>query len=347
MDTRYVFTSLTRIAPLSEAPFDVEPLPRAQWATGDYVVGEIHKTPLGYRDIELTTGRMRQGFQGDLIVGALGLRHATLEATGTWEEVGDDGVMHLLTGAGLLGWLTSKSPFLPELLEMRYRGHVLLGGEKATMQRFVAPVPERPFETPVVLLVGTSMSAGKTTSARVIVRQLKQAGKRVLGAKLTGAGRLRDIQAMADAGADRVFDFVDVGLPSTVHPEDAYRAALRQLLSRMAAVEADVAVVEIGSSPLEPYNGAAAIEAIRHAIHVTVLCASDPYAAFGVMQAFHLYPSLVTGVATNTRAGIELIEKMCGVRALNLLNPRSLPELDDLLLRELESYLAVPVNWKD
>ena len=84
------------------------------------------------------------------------------------------------------------------------------------MRDYVQDVPEREFGLPVVLLVGTSMSAGKTTSAKVIVRLLREAGLAVVGAKLTGAGRYRDILAMQDAGAEHIFDFVDAGLPSTV-----------------------------------------------------------------------------------------------------------------------------------
>ncbi len=339
----YIFSSLTRIAPLDALPFTAEALPRARWATGDYVVCEIDPHPSGYKHVELTTGRMMPVMRGDLVVGAFGKRRATLEATGTWEKVGDDGVMHVLTGSGLFGLRTSKSPFASKLIHLKYRGHVLLDGQKATMSQFVPDVPDRAFTTPVVLMVGTSMSAGKTTAARVIVRQLKNMGLTVLGAKLAGAGRLRDIQSMADAGADRIFDFVDVGLPSTVHPAGEYQMLLRRLLSMMAGVEADVAVVEIGSSPLEPYNGDVAIEAIRENIRCTVLCANDPYAVYGVMNAFKMYPSFVTGPATNTRAGVELIEKLCGVRALNLLKPESLDELNYILHQELNNFLTAPV----
>ena len=144
------------------------------------------------------------------------------------------------------------------------------------MEDRVPPAPERVLGLPVVLIVGTSMSAGKTTSARAIVRLLREDGLTVIGAKLTGAGRYRDILAMQDAGADHIFDFVDAGLPSTVVPERRYRAALRNLLSRMAAMEADALVAEVGASPLEPYNGAAAIEEIGANVRCTVLSASDP-----------------------------------------------------------------------
>lgn len=90
-----------------------------------------------------------------------------------------------------------------------------------------------------------------------------------------GAGRYRDVLSILDAG-----------LPSTVVPKPKYRTALRQLLARMASPPADVAVVEIGASPLELYNGAIAVEALSDAIAMTVLCASDPYAVLGLQDAF-------------------------------------------------------------
>jgi hypothetical protein len=47
MKPRYIFTSLTRISDLPEVPFSVEPLPRREWETGDYVVGEVASPPTG------------------------------------------------------------------------------------------------------------------------------------------------------------------------------------------------------------------------------------------------------------------------------------------------------------
>ncbi len=67
------------------------------------------------------------------------------------------------------------------------------------------------------------MSAGKTTTGRLIVHELHDMGHKVIGAKLTGAGRYRDVLSFRDAGAAAVFDFVDAGLPSTVEPEAKFR----------------------------------------------------------------------------------------------------------------------------
>jgi hypothetical protein len=53
------------------------------------------------------------------------------------------------------------------------------------MQDFAkAPSRTHKYDVPTILIIGTSMSAGKTTSAKVVVRQLKRAGYRVAGAKL-------------------------------------------------------------------------------------------------------------------------------------------------------------------
>lgn len=331
---RHFHASLTRISDLATVPYDTTLLEKSEWATGDYVVAEV-ETRSSERTVELTTGRMIELAEGDLVVGALGRRYATLEATGSWEDVEEDGRMEILTGGGLLGRCTSRSMIMPTLPEVRYRAHVTRDGKKVRMRDFVE-APESPIEydVPTILIVGTSMSAGKTTAGRVLVRRLKSMGLRVLAAKVTGAGRSRDMLSMLDAGADSVMDFVDVGLPSTVHPEDEYREALTILLGRMAATASDVAVVEVGASPLEPYNGSTAVAMLESSVRMTVLCASDPYAVVGVTEAFGTEPDLVTGITSNTRAGIELVEQLTGFRCLNVRDKESLPVLDELL-REL------------
>lgn len=327
MANNFIFPSLTRIAGLKETGFEVRFLDKRHWRTGDYVAVVVTDPGGSYFKIELTTGRMMEAVEGDYLVGALGIRHATLEATGSWKLVGADNRMHLLTGAGLVGKLTSKSAYLPSVIETRYAGHLMSGEKSFNMLDYSAAPAPLELDIPVVLLMGTSMSAGKTTAARIIIRQLKKMGLKVVGAKLCGAGRYKDILAMKDAGADHIFDFVDVGLPSTVCPADDFEPALRNLISLIAGAGDDVAVIEIGASPLEPYNGDIAIQAVYDQVRLTVLCATDPYAVLGVMSAFDLRPDIVSGIAVNTLAGRELVERLCHVRALNLIEVNALPEL--------------------
>jgi hypothetical protein len=330
LDSKLTYGSLTRITDFDRQAFDVEVLDRSLWATGDYAVGEVTETSRTTL-VELPTGRMTEVAVGDGIVGALGIRTATLEIVGSWHDVGDDLRLQAMNAAGILGRVTSRSTFTNKPIDLIYRGHVMRSGKKVRMQDFVQPSSDAEIECPVLMLIGTSMSSGKTTSARVIIRRLKRMGLRVVGAKLTGAGRYRDILAMLDAGADAIFDFVDAGLPSTVCEESVYLAALGNLLGRIADARPDVLVAEAGASPLEPYNGDAAVKQLRSAVRCTVLCASDPYAVVGVMKGFGFEPDLVSGVATSTSAGVDVIRKLAGTPALNLLDVGSHAELDQLL----------------
>ena len=328
--TQPFLSSVTRISDLQQQPFELRSLARDTWATGDYVLCEVVGKPGPLYQVELAAGRMCQVFDGDQIIGALGKRAATLEGVGDWQSIGDDMQLHALTSAGLLGKATSVSPLLPPLMQLKYKAHVVRQ-DKVTMGQFCPRMDPVPFSIPVVLLIGTSMSSGKTTSGRVIVRELKQRGLKVTAAKLTGAARYRDVLSLGDAGADHIYDFVDVGLPSTVCEPDTFKVALEQLLTRVSASGADVLVAEAGASPLEPYNGSAAMTVLEDNIQMLVLCASDPYAVMGVQHAFGREPDLVCGPAANTQAAVVLVEKLCGVRALNLLRRSARPELNQIL----------------
>lgn len=335
MNASYVFSSLTRISPIPNVSFEVIQIPRKKWKNGDYIVAEVTTRRNALR-IELTNGRMMEAAKGDFVVGALGSRFATLEATGSWKNVDDTLEMHMLTGAGLLGRATSRSFLLPPLIGVKYVGHIKLYGHVANMKNFIHKEEKAHFTTPCILLVGTSMSAGKTTAAKILIRSLKQYNLKILGVKLTGAGRYRDILTMRDSGASAIYDFVDVGLPSTICPVPEFKVALHRLLSKMALEHADLAVVEIGASPMEPYNGKTAIETISDNIKTIILCASDPYGVLGVMKAFGLKPDLVSGIATNTEAGVQLIEKLSGVKALNIVDPETHKHMLDIIKKTFQ-----------
>jgi hypothetical protein len=329
-----IFSSLTRISDLESCGFEQKRLSQSEWAGGDYVLGEVTGIPSSLYHIELTTGRTVHVMPGDHVVGAFGNRAATLEWVGSWSAIHND-KMHAMTSAGLFGAFTSVSSFLPRGLSLNYLGHAIRDGRKISMSDFAITAEATTFDTPTVLLVGTSMSAGKTTTGRVIIHELASLGLNVIGAKLTGAGRYRDVLSFGDAGASAVFDFVDAGMPSTVVMENEFRSAIRPLLHEISSGKPAFLVAEAGASPLEPYNGAAAIDELGDNIHCTVLCASDPYAVVGVQKAFGLKPDLVTGPATNTSAAIDLVAKLTGVQGVNIFDPGSLPALRDVLLRTL------------
>ncbi len=334
------YSSVTRISDLLDNPMEFAPIGQKQWATGDYVACEVHgrATPL-YR-IELCSGRMAPVLEGDIVVGALGKRAATVDAVGSWEAIGEDGKLHALTSGGLFGKMTSQSHLVPTLMALNYLGHVIRNDRKINMQDFVPASAKKELDMPVIMVIGTSMSAGKTTSGRIIIHELKRMGLKVAAAKFTGAGRYRDILSYADAGADYIFDFVDTGLPSTVCPPNKFKKLMSNLLSQISSTDADILLAELGASPLEPYNGSVAMKLLENKISLTVLSAFDPYAALGIEQAFDLRPDLITGPAANTEAGLALIKKLLKIKALNLVRRQALPDLQKMLHRKIKLKVA-------
>ena len=320
MSTR-IYGSLARIADFSNSNFDMQQLDRSKWATGDYVEAEVVGTSTALYHIEDRTGHMVKVESGDWVVGALGDRAATLEGVGGWSDIQDDGHMHALTSAGLFGRFKSFSTLFPDPLLLKYRGHLCRKGRKVCMSDFAMRANRHEFSVPTVLLFGTTMSAGKTTTGRRVCKELDRAGLHVIGTKLTGAGRYRDILSYLKTGASEIYDFVDGGLPTTIVPEQQFRDAIRPVLNHVHDRQPDFLLVEAGASPLEPYNGAALIDELGDNIVCAILSASDPYAVVGVQQAFGLTPDLVTGPATTTSAAVELVQRLTGLPAINVIDP--------------------------
>jgi uncharacterized NAD-dependent epimerase/dehydratase family protein len=337
--TQTFLASLTRIADLDTNPYDVRALEKNAWESGDYVRTEVCGARSDLYAVESCGGEMIPVQAGDQVIGALGHRAATLEGVGSFRDV-EKGEMHALTSAALIGVFTSYSILLPKPLALRYRGHILRDGKKVTMSQFAIHDGVSRYSVPTILIIGTSMSAGKTVTGRRLCEVLSIAGKRVVGAKLTGAGRYRDIASFRRAGAFDVFDFVDAGLPSTVAEESDFRAAIRPLIGHINEISPDFVVVETGASPLEPYNVAAAMDELGDTVCCTILAASDPYAVVGVEKAFGTKPDLVTGPAANTSAAIALVKKLTGVPAINVIDRNTLPEFRAFLERKLNLDLT-------
>ena len=312
--------SVTRIADLPDWPFPFEKVDNHYWRSGDDVVAEVLPRSSMTEQFELPSGRTCTRLTGDLLLDALARRAAILEATGSFQTVKAGGFMHCLTATGCMGRLTSSSRFSKAFLPLRCQGHVLREGRAVNMRDCVTETSDTPYALPTVLLVGTSMSAEKTYSGRVAVRQLKAIGHTVVGAKLTGAGRWHDTVSFKDAGADFTFDVTDAGLPTTVVSPEEYRAAIGPLLSWIADTGATAAVIEAGASPLEPYNGGELVRMLGEHVAYTILAASDPYAVAGTLGAWKRGVDLVAGPASETLAGVALVHGLTGLPALNLMD---------------------------
>ena len=97
-----------------------------------------------------------------------------------------------------------------------------------------------------VAVAGTSMNAGKTTTAAHLIKGLDRAGLKVAAAKITGTGAGGDFWFMVDSGAHPVLDFTDAGHASTfgLTPEDL-EDVMETLVAELASHRPDVIVLEI------------------------------------------------------------------------------------------------------
>ena len=68
MTTR-VYGSLCRIADFQNSNFDICPLPKSEWSTGDYVEGEVTGTRTCLYKIEDRDGHMVKVEHGDWVIG--------------------------------------------------------------------------------------------------------------------------------------------------------------------------------------------------------------------------------------------------------------------------------------
>jgi hypothetical protein len=293
-----------------------------------------------YNQLELPSGRMAQVKRGDVIAGALGHRSALFGYSGHLpRRLAPGDTVHLLNLGGVLGICDAVNPDLGPPFACEVLGAVLhfpyLGERIGVAARIGAGAgslgasaldPAAPLLTgeppvPVVALVGSCMSSGKTAAACTLVRHFSHGGLVVDALKATGVSLRRDVLAMEDAGARTTALFTDLGVVATT-PANA-PGVTRTLITRLAAGRPDVIVAELGDGLLGAY-GVEAILAdpeIRAAFKAVVLAANDPVAAWGgvrlLADPFGIRPVAVTGPATDNLAGTRIIEESLQVPAAN------------------------------
>jgi hypothetical protein len=293
-----------------------------------------------YNQLELPSGRMAQVKRGDVIAGALGHRSALFGYSGHLPlRLAPGDTVHLLNLGGVLGICDAVNPDLGPPFECEVLGAVLhfpyLGERIGVAARIgagaggaappgldgAAPLVTGSPPVPVVALVGSCMSSGKTAAACALVRHFSHAGLTVDALKATGVSLRRDLLAMEDAGARTTAQFTDLGVVATT-PANA-PGVTRTLITRLAAGRPDVIVAELGDGLLGAY-GVGAILAdpeIRAAFSAVVLAANDPVAAWGGVRLladdYGIVPAAVTGPATDNLVGTRMIEESLRVPAAN------------------------------
>ncbi len=240
---------ITRNVDLSLAAALCDEAPEA----GDLVLARVERIRQHTR-LEDPHGRRVWLYRGDRLVLAAGARYATAQYRA--EPPSALGACHLVAAGGIAACVSDRNSQVKPATELFIEG-VLADAEGVplNLKRFqqLPPSSLSSQGPPLLMVVGSDMDAGKTTTACAVIRGLSNAGYRVQGAKLTGTGAGPDYWRMYDAGAIDVADFVDAGFASTVGATPVQMIDVLSRIGRRAMQQqADVMVVEVADGLLQP-----------------------------------------------------------------------------------------------
>ena len=212
---------------------------------GDVVLARVEGIGQ-HKRIELANGRRARMFVGDEIVVVYGNRYAPDQ----FEAIIPDTLApcHLVAAGGVAAQFLTKHEAMKTPTIINPIG--ILGdtnGQPLNLSQFALQETACLRTRPLTLVVaGTSMNAGKTTTAASLIKGLTKSGMKIGAAKITGTGAGGDIWFMKDSGADSVLDFIDAGFPSTYRiPFDQLVNILNVLTSNLANAGVDAIVLEI------------------------------------------------------------------------------------------------------
>lgn len=306
-----------------------------------------------YNQIEGADGVFRTIHAGEVLIGALGERQALKGYSGRIPriiEVGD--TLHILNMGGILGHCATAHPDLGPALRVEVLGAAVKGGRHARIQdHAIEPREHLGTSAPLVFVSGTAMNTGKTLAAAELVRGLARRGLRVAAAKLTGASLMRDVRAMADAGAIGTATFTEAGVVATTGRDMV--PVSKGIVAHLAGVTPDVIVLELGDGFIGPYG----VDGILQDMELQRLTAAHVLAAAdlaGAWAADHLFRqryrtelAAVVGPATDTEVGRRYLQNGLGVPGINA---RSEPDrLADLVAARVARHtpggdgVAVPM----
>ncbi|MGH3088347.1 MAG: DUF1611 domain-containing protein [Rubrobacteraceae bacterium] len=234
----------TREVPVEEMA-GVSPMTHAP-RVGDLALAEVIK--LGrHKRVEVRAGYNMDIFPGDRVVGVFGNRYATDHFEGyvpgrAVEEC------DMLSVGGVFGEVVSRHSSMSDPTRLRVVGLV--------SDRDGRPINQRDHGLPaldgsvggaeVILVVGSAMNSGKTTTVGTVARALNGAGYKVAAAKVTGTAAGKDARFFEACGASPVLDFISAGHPSTymLGREEVLRT-YHTILGHLNAADPDYIVLEV------------------------------------------------------------------------------------------------------
>ncbi len=212
---------------------------------GDLVLAKV--TAIGqHQRIELGTGRRAGLHVGDEIIVCYGSRYAPDQFEAYVPESLE--ACHLVAAGGIAAKSINQHRKMKPATQILPLGLLANAqGERMNLNGWaIKPSISKQSKPFTTVVLGTSMNAGKTTTAAGIILALKKQGLKVAAAKVTGTGAGGDRWKMVDAGADLVLDFTDAGLTSTFGiSQQQLEYTFSCLMDNASAITPDVIVLEV------------------------------------------------------------------------------------------------------
>ncbi|MBI5389874.1 hypothetical protein HZB02_00110 [Candidatus Woesearchaeota archaeon] len=306
-----------------------------------------------YNTIELVSGRMSRICRGDIIAGVLGSRKALKGYSGIVpEKIKKGDILQLLNLGGVIGTCTSDNPELGPPINVEVLGAVLtfpLLHDRIGLPAHIMDAPIKPIQnlaaqgispTPLVIISGTCMNAGKTRAACEIIKQLTHHGLKVHAAKLTGISLMRDTLEMADFGAEKVLNFTDGGSVSTT-PTNAVQIA-KSIVADLSKSKPYCIVLELGDGIMGEYGvmNLLSDKELMAWVAVHILAANDQVGAWGAQTYLKgVCPpiDIITGPATDNEIGKRFVKEKLGIAGANAIKEGI--ELGALVMQKLNSSI--------
>lgn len=310
---RVPLTAMTRLT------FGEGVQPRA----GDLMLARVMRIGK-HAHLEGTDSRRAALFVGDEVIVACGARYAPDQFYAQLPT--SLGRCQLAAGGGVAGMVVAMrdgigapTELLPIGLLADERGRVANLADHA-LSASNLPAARRPV---TIVSLGTSMNAGKTTSAAYLIRGLTRAGLRVGAAKVTGTGSGNDPGLLRDAGAVRVLDFTDAGFASTCDVAvDVLVAAAQQLVSHLAEAKVDAVVLEVADGLFQRETaGLLRTDAFRALVDAALFSACDAMGASAGAEwlgAVGLRPLALAGAMTRSPMAAQEAASASGLPVLGL-----------------------------
>jgi hypothetical protein len=266
--------------------------------SGDLVLARVER--LGqHKKLELTDGRRATMHLGDEIIVSYADRYAPDQFES--QVPMRLGPTQLVASGGIASEMLSRNrgvrnatDIVPIGLVANDRGEPINLADAA----LAAPVPPET-RPPTIAIVGTSMNAGKTTTAHRIVHALVKGGHRPGATKVTGTGSGGDYWVMLDAGAHRMLDFTDVGLASTYKVDfPIVERKTIELLDHLTSAGCGATVVEVADGLFQRETAKLLDStAFRDRIDGIVIAAPDAMGAVGSLMHLRKLDLPVTAIA--------------------------------------------------